>query len=241
MKTPEHAPSKSTETIERWLRLCPVFASWPVEPLQELAQSARLQRYPRGAQLVTDSSHRRDIFVVASGLLDIAATNVQGDRYLLAVLGPGQITRMVHLLEDEPQFYTYCLREAAQVVRIPGAAMRAILDARPALWKSVAIAMLTRYRLSAEVCQDQVLASTRRRVAIMLNMLVHRYRDQMVEAVCAELRLSQTDLAHMLGVARQTVGKELARLKSEGILGRASYRQITVLDLPALQRVAREG
>jgi CRP/FNR family cyclic AMP-dependent transcriptional regulator len=217
-----------------------VFAHWPVASLRELAQSARLQRYPRGSQLVTGSSHRRDIFVVASGLVEVAATNARGDKHILSVVWPGQITRLVQLLEDEPQFFSFCAREEAQVVRIPGAAMRRILDVRPELWQSVAVVMLTRYRLSAEVMQDQVLASTRRRVAIMLNILAHRYRDQMVDGACFDLHISQTDLANMLGLARQTVGKELARLKAEGVLG-SSYRQITVLDVPALQRVAAEG
>ena len=71
--------------------------------------------------------------------------------------------------------------------------------------------------------------------------LAHRYGDLEIGACNTELRISQTDLANMLGVSRQTVGKELVRLKDEGILGgNDRYRLITLLDIPGLMRIAKE-
>jgi biotin operon repressor len=45
----------------------------------------------------------------------------------------------------------------------------------------------------------------------------------------------------MLGLSRQTVAKELAQLKSEGVLGsQRDYGQITVQDMVGLLRIADE-
>ncbi|MNW09098.1 Bifunctional ligase/repressor BirA [compost metagenome] len=81
----------------------------------------------------------------------------------------------------------------------------------------------------------------RRRTAITLLNMVYRYGDESGSPHDTELRISQTDLANMLGVSRQTIGKELAQLKDEGVLGcNEGYRLITVVDLPKLHRITAE-
>jgi CRP-like cAMP-binding protein len=50
--------------------------------------------------------------------------------------------------------------------------------------------------------------------------------------------LTQDDLAHMLGTARQTVGKPLREWERQGWIA-LEYRKIAVLDSAALEAVAR--
>lgn len=235
------APQNTQEQIAHGLRACALFIDWPEDRLRELAFSSRLQRYRRNTPLVVHKGQHREILVVVSGSIEVATTNTEGAKFILSMVGPGQVTRLVHLLEDVPLLYAYDAREASEVIHIPGGVMRRILDEEPALWRNIAQLMLRRYRLSAEILQDQVLGSTRRRTAIMLVILAHRYGDLEFGAPSTELRISQTDLANMLGVSRQTTSKELARLKDEGILGCGDgYRLIRLLDLPGLLRITQE-
>jgi biotin operon repressor len=44
----------------------------------------------------------------------------------------------------------------------------------------------------------------------------------------------------MLGTSRQTVSKELTRLKAEGVVVSEGYSRITLLDWPRLLRIADE-
>ena len=234
-----HAPRNAKGQIEHWLRLCPIFLDWPADRLQELARSARMRRYRRRTQLVRES-HRREILVIASGSIEIAATNAAGDKYILAVLGPGQVARLVQL-DDVPSLFAYYAREDSQIIHIPGGAMRQMLDEEPVLWRSIAQLMLRRYHRSSGFRQDQVLASARRRMANMLIQVAQRDGYLEMGACNTELHISQTDLANMLGVSRQTINRELGRLKDEGILGgNDRYRLIKLMDIPELMRIAKE-
>jgi DNA-binding GntR family transcriptional regulator len=54
------------------------------------------------------------------------------------------------------------------------------------------------------------------------------------------LRISQSDLAAMLSVSRQTVNKELRLLEQRGLL-QAAYGRLTIVDLAGLLRLADAG
>lgn len=244
MEYPSHAPRQAEEPpLVPLLRLCPVFADWPAARLQELAASARMRHYRRRAQLPGRGSRQQDILVIVSGAVDVETTSVEGGKYTLAVLGPGQITRLVYALGDVPLLFTVHAREDARLIHIPGAALRRVLDAEPILWRSVAQFALQRFHLSVESHRDWALGSVRRRMARVLINLAHRYgsRNSRASAGGTELRITQADLASMLGVSRQTVSAELGRLKAAGVLeSGAGYRIVTLRDMPALLRIADE-
>ncbi len=239
MDYPRHASQDFQQQIQQALRLCPLFADWPADRLAELAASSCLRRYPRRTLFDVRGSDRRDVLVVASGSIEVMTTNTGGDKYILAVLGPGQVTKLVVLLGRAPRLFGCHAREDAEIVHVPGAALRQVLDAEPMLWRSLALFMLRRYRRSVEVLESQALGSARRRLALVLIMLAHGYSAEETSACDTELRLSQTELADMLGVSRQTVSKELEGLKDEGLLGWSDgYRLISLQDIPGLLRIA---
>lgn len=224
------------ELMERrmqWLRRCPVFRDWPVDRLCELARASRVQRHSRHERLPG-----RDILLVVDGSLEITSINPEGDRHMLAVSGPGQVAQLVELLGEVPRLYGYYAREDTTVIHIPSTVMECILDAEPMLWRGVARFMLRRYALGIEVRQSQVLGSLRRRLAVALFNLASCYGELAPDACNTDLHITQAELADMLGVARQSAGRELRRLAKEGVLGsRKGYRCIVVLDVPALLRI----
>lgn len=244
MEYPLHAsPHAKEQPLDQWLRLCPLFADWPASHLRELAASACVKHYRRRAPLTARGGREQDIFMVVSGAIDMEVTNEEGGRYTLAVLGSGQITRLLHLLGDVPQLLTAHAREDSRIIHIPAAAMRRVLDAEPILWRSVARFALQRFHLSVESRRDWALGSVRRRLVLVLINLAHRYGDlgSRGQPSDTELRITQADLASMLGVSRQTVARELKRLKDEGVVGgRAGYRLVILRDMTALLRIAQE-
>ena len=244
MENPQQRLRSRQEEIARRLRTCPLFLDWPADRLRELAGQARMRRHPRGMALATRESQRRETLVVVSGSVEISATNPGGDKYTLAVLGPGQITGLVFLLDDIPARFTRHAREDSQIIHIPCAALRQVLDAEPILWRGVAQLTLRRHFLDIEGLEGQVLGPLRRRIAVILLNLAHSHGERHAEIAPrhTELRVSQADLSNMLGVSRQTISKELAALRDEGILGDSDgYRQITLLDMPGLLRIAGEN
>lgn len=218
-------------------------------------KSARLERYGRRTQVLAHDRHRRELLVVVSGCLEISSMSSGGRKYVNALLGPGQVAPLVRLLEEVPLAYDYHAHEDSVIVHLPCDAVIAVLDAEPVLWRDVAKLGLQRQRLSIVLLQNQMLNSVHGRVAATLMSLVHFYggqgqgqgqgtesatsavRPEEGEAVGPLVRLSQTDLAAMLGLSRQTINKELGRLVEEGAID-MRYKRIRIVDAERLARIA---
>jgi len=223
--------------LERALRWNELFSRWPDARRADLMKSARLERYSRRTQVLAHDRHRRELLVVVSGCLEISSMSTHGRKYVNALLGPGQVAPLVRLLDDVPLAYDYHAHEDSVIVHLPCDAVIAVLDAEPILWRDVAKLGLQRQRLSIVLLQNQMLNSIRGRVAATLMSLIHFYSGQGDGDATPLVRLSQNDLAAMLGLSRQTINKELGRLVEEGAID-MSYKRIRIVDAERLARIA---
>ncbi|WP_399680108.1 Crp/Fnr family transcriptional regulator [Xenophilus sp.] len=226
--------------MARALQWNELFSHWPDAQREELLKSARMERYRRRTQVLSHDRHRRELLVVVSGCLEISSVSDLGRKYVNALLGPGQVAPVVRLLEDVPLAYDYHAHEDSVIIHLPSDAVIAVLDAMPILWRDVARLGLRRQRMSVAMLQAQTLGSIRRRVAATLAGLVEIYGLQQQEGVDLRVRLSQHDLAAMLGLSRQTINKELGALVDEGLI-ELSYKRMVVRDPAALRRIGAEG
>ena len=161
-----------------------------------------------------------------------------GQRFLLSMYGPGDITSLLRLLTDAPFHFGFHAREPSTVVHLPCDAMMAVLDAHPILWKDLCLLMLARTQQSILLQQQRSSGQMKQMVADAVVQLVRaRGLDTAAPgAVC--VRVSQTELAAMLSVSRQTVNKVLQALCQAGLL-RVHYGRLEGINLGRLERVAR--
>ena len=224
------------ELIRRALGGCEMLCDWPADAVYALAANARLERYHRRAII---ERHRREALVVVSGRLEVEAIDPAGSRFVLHIVGPGEITCLLRLI-DSPDFIYDCMaHDGTVVVHLPVDALRAVLDAHPLLWRGLCMLMMQRLH-------TQILRQQRRAFGQMDNHVA----DLLVELACTQgrlgedglvgLRLSQSDIAAMLAVSRQTVNKELRALAQRGLID-VDYGRITVRDLEELKRIAGRG
>lgn len=223
--------------IDTALRQTPLFAAWPPAVLSTLAAAGRSLHCTRRTALLR-SRQRRELLVVVSGLVEISRTSEDGRKHLLGFLGAGAVAPLVRLLEDVPLGYDYHAHAAADVVVLPCSAMFAVLADEPILWRDIALLGLRRQRDSIAALHEQALGSTRRRIAGTLLTLARDTGTPLRDGAVLRIGLTQTDLATMLGLSRQTLNKALRELAGEGVV-EAVYRRVTLLDVGALERIAR--
>lgn len=223
--------------IRRAIGLCGLMRNWPREALDSLAQAAWLGRYKRREPILVNQPRRREIFIVASGAVAVDSVDANGTRFWLSTFTPGEAGSLIRLLEDQVFVYSFHATQSTVLVHIPCEPMRAVLDAHPLLWKDVCLVALQR-------SHEQILQRRRRdlgrldqRVADTVLQLARQQTPGHTPAAGLNIQATQSDLAAMLSVSRQTVNKELARLTLNGLL-RVEYGRLTLLDAPALQRLA---
>lgn len=235
--------STTLALICKGLRSCSLFAPWPDLVIDRIARIARLARYERGAVVLPEGRDRRELKLVLSGRLAVSDVNAGGSKFMLSLIGPGEIVGLVRLLKQGGRLYDYEAHEDTMVIHLPSEALEAVLDQTPALWKDVALLAMERQRDSIVAMQRGALAGVQQRLAMILVQVAkgessHPRRGNARSTEAQVLHLSQSDLAHMVSVSRQTINKEIGQMARKGIV-EASYGQLTVLDMQALRRIAR--
>lgn len=225
--------------MARALQWTEFFSHWSQERRDDLLKSARLEHYRRRTPVLAQNRHRRELLVVVSGCLEISCVSGVGRKYLDTLLGPGQVSPLARLVEDAPVGYDYHAHEDSVIIHLPRSALIDALDADPILWREVARLAVKRQQSSTMALWAHTLGSIRRRVAAtLMNLAEHHGLDQ-ADGVDLRVRLSQHDLAAMLGLSRQTVSKELRALADARVI-ETRYKKVTVLDQSALRRIATE-
>lgn len=237
-KTTSH-PNQN-QLLERALRWSDLCAGWSDEHIAAVVRIARLEQYARGMQVMAHDPRRRELWMVASGCLEISRVNPAGRRFMIGLAGAGATVAVVRLLEDDAVVpFDYFAHDDSVVVALPCSPLRQILDAAPLLWRSVAQLMLLRYRDSLVARSDIALGSLAQRTAATLVWLAGMHGTESSDGgVVLKVRVSQGDLASMLGVTRQSMNKELRAFHSQGWVESDSYSRIKILRLQALKDFA---
>lgn len=219
------------------LGLCPLMNRWPGEVLDKLAAVAHLGRYDRRTPIMVGERSRREVLLVAAGRLEVEGVNASGHRFVLSMHGPGEIVGLVRLLKNIRFVYDFQVHEGTVLVHLPGDPLLAILDEHPQLWRDVCLLMLSRLHEQIATQQRRALGQTANHVADALVHLALAHGQAVKGGSALSLRISQSDLAAMLAMSRQTVNKELHALALCGAID-AAYGRIIVRDLDALRRAA---
>ena len=231
-----HSQVQLVERALRWSDLC---TGWDDEHIAAVREIARLDTYDRGMQVMPHDPRRRELWMVASGCLEISRVSPSGRRFMIGLAGAGMTVAVVRLLDEEDVLpFDYFAHDDSVVVHLPCQPLRQILDAAPILWRNVAQLMLSRYRDNLIVRSDLALGSLAQRTAAMLVTLARMHRVESEGGVILKVRVSQGDLASMLGVTRQSMNKELRAFQERGWIESDSYSRITIRRLQALKEYA---
>lgn len=236
---PTDSTADTTALLRRAIGLCSLMRNWPREALDQIAQAAWLRHYERREPILVNQPRRREIFIVVSGAVAVDSVDADGARFLLTTFAPGEAGGLIRLLEDRVFVYSYHAPQPTVLVHIPCKPMRVVLDAHPLLWKDVCLVALQRSHEQILQQRRRGLGRLEQRVADAVLQLVHQQAPADAPGAGLIVQATQSDLAAMLSVSRQTVNKELARLQERGLL-RVDYRRLVLLEPGALRHLAED-
>jgi CRP/FNR family transcriptional regulator len=176
----------------------------------ELLGQARPLSAAGGELLVQKGDALSDVYLVTAGVLRIYALSTDGKEATLYRLRPGEVCLLSLNAAFTGGLYPANVRvesEAAEVLRIPGGLLRRLFGVEPA------VQALVLGSLTATVGEliDQLDRA-------LLSSLRERLVDHLARTADSAGRTATThqDLADSLGVSREAVSRELARLRRGG-------------------------
>jgi CRP-like cAMP-binding protein len=218
-----------------------IFSELADSELEQIRALARLQRYPARAVIVAQGDDSSDLFLVVDGRLRVSSSNANGDEVVLSIMGPGDVFGEMALLDGEPRSATVTTLEACQVLVIEARAFHALLRRMPALAASLMKVMARRIRDLTDRTQDVALLDVESHLAKIVLALAARFGDHRRSGETAiTLRLSQQELASMVGATRELVNRRLRAWAQRGIVEQVSGA-LVIKQEGALKAMIGEG
>lgn len=182
----------------------------------DTASASKVLEAEAGEEFVHEGQVLDGLYVIASGAVAIGVHHIDGRRYLRRYAGGGQVYGMLSMLDGKgsPQFYMS--RIATKIIVVPKAVILAVLERHPALWWGLVRQWAVYHRNHLDAIHQLAFESLRVRLVRALFDYATQFGAAEAPQTQAELRITQDEIAALLGVTRQTVSRELKRLEREG-------------------------
>ncbi len=171
-------------------------------------------------------------FGVVSGLLKMSSGDPRGHAMTFTGIPPGAWFGEGTVLKREPYRYHIEALRASVVAGLPVDTFHWLLDHSIAFNRFVMNQLNERLAQFIAARENDRLDNPEQRVAHSLAAL---FNPVLYPSVGSVLRITQQELAYLVGLSRQRVNEALARLQANGCVA-LEYGGLRVLDLDALRR-----
>ena len=222
---------------EELIRDVPLLARLPEAELRALASHGRMRTYRSGAVLFREGDHGDSLHIVVEGGVRVVVLSPAGDEATIALLGPGEFVGDLALLDGRVRSASAIASQPTRTLVVTRANFRRWLTQRPRAALALLETLSLRVRRTDEALADLTFLDVPHRLAKwLLDMAAAQLAVAPARGPTADVRLrvTQAELASMLGVSRESVNKQLNRFARKGwiVLRRGS---VTLTDMEALQ------
>lgn len=221
-------------------RLCanPWFAGLSPGVRQALVQASHRQRLHAGEYVFRQGDRGAHFLTLLHGGLKASTLREDGKEAILAVLEPGHWFGEASMLDGLPRTHDVMATRDSELLGIDQPSFdQLMLDNGFA--RAVCVLQAQHTRLVYRLLEDAMLRSTRARIVSRLEQLARG--DVSIDGAQRQVvRITQDDLAMMLGISRQTLSLELRELVAAGAL-ELGYRQMRILSRDKLRELATRG
>lgn len=220
---------------EEFLRQVSLFHSLRPEDIQRLCSSIRTQSLEKGEVLFRKGSKGTVLYIIKKGRIKIVLPSRSGDEVILAIFSETDFFGEMALLDGIPRSADAVALEASELFILSRSDfLTFLMDNRNAI-QSILASLSMRLRKTDDHLEDTCFLNISGRFAKKLIELAETYNPEDDGPLSIDLDLTQSELASMIGATRESVNKELRRLREKGLITTMGNR-IQIINLERLQR-----
>jgi len=206
-----------------------LFAGLDAAQLEQLARSAQLRTYARGTIIVSEGDPALGLFVVQQGALKVYLMDEHGREVTLSLLHPGDYFGELALLDEAPRSASVATLERSELLQISRAAFLGLLDSHPTCARVLMRNLVARIRSLTDNVRALALVDVFGRIARLFESLAVPHEDHWV----IERKLTQQDIANLVGASREMVNRILRDLVIGGYITMDHHQIALKRKLPA--------
>jgi CRP-like cAMP-binding protein len=215
-----------------FLKSIPYFSGLSEAGIEAISRYAFEKKAERGDILVFEGQPSEDLFFVAEGVVKVFKTSADGKEQIFSIIRPGESFNDVPVLDDGANLFSAEAMGPVVLRGIKKKDMRAIVRENPQVAINVVQVLSRRVQELVSLVEDLSFRHVTSRVAKMLLGYIGRGPDS-----AERPRLTQQEMAAMIGTAREMVGRSLKTLEEEGAI-KIERNRIIITNQKALREQA---
>ncbi len=212
-----------------------LFAHLPKEIQTKLHSVMHVQTFESGEPIFHQGATASGIYAVIHGRVKIVRVTPDGYESILCVRQPGEYFCPVPVLDGKPQLGTAIAMGEVTILWVECQKFHALCREHPQLLSTVQGDCLAEVRYLLNRLETFAFRTIRERLVITLLDEVRHQHAEVKEPIV--LKMSQQELAGLIGASRESVSRSLKRLEREGMI-ELSRGKVRILNLEKLSRVA---
>jgi len=212
------------------LRTMAYFTGLDEAALEGVRHLFREHSFPKGTQFLSEGDRSDSLYFIVSGLVKVFKTSADGKEQIFRIIRPGESFNDVPVLSGGINLVSAEAMGPVVLNGIKKKDLEAIIRERPQVALNVIQVLSRRVQELVALVEDFSFRHVTSRVAKMLL----EYADHKAGE---GPRLTQQEMAAMIGTAREMVGRSLKNLEGAGTI-RMERNRIIIADQQALKELA---
>jgi CRP/FNR family transcriptional regulator, cyclic AMP receptor protein len=199
------------------LRSLQFFSKLDERDIDSLAGHARTERHPAGSLIFAKGSPGRSMMTVLHGSVRISSSSASGKEVVLNIVNPGEVFGEIALLDGRERTADAVAIADCDLLVLDRRDFLPVLLGKPEFCVALLELLCRRLRQTSVQVEDALFEKLDSRMAKALLRLAGAAKEAAVPAP-VPIRISQQQLANMVGASREGVNRMLRIWERDGIV-----------------------
>lgn len=217
------------------LRKIPLFESFSQSALEHLSASLRIQMLRKKQALFRKGDEGTALYIVKKGKIKIVLPSKLGEEVILSIFSEGDFLGEMSLFDRKPRSADAVAMEESEVYVLNRTDFYSLLQQHETAIQCVLSSLSERLRKTNDLLESVSSLSVSAKLAKKLMELGRDFGERNKDVVRIGLRLTQQEMADLVGATRESINKELKIMRDKGLISTVSG-YIQLHDLERLER-----
>lgn len=212
----------------------------PTEAQAAFAQAAHIRKFSGGQVVYTQADRGDEMYRIASGSIRLSGFGSDGRQLIYLLFEEGDCFGISSVIDGEPRLQTAEALGDTQLQAVKRSTLNKLREDHPAFNDAIMRLLTGHLRMMADYFASSHLDE-------MSDRLLQRILDaasvagvECEEGIRLSHRLSQSELAMMVGASRQSVNRALQNFQNEGLLT-LRYGSLIIRDLERVRALRKKS
>ncbi len=225
-------------SLAKLRRVVPLFAGFGPSDFESIEKCLVRRRYPAGQTLFHMGDEGGSLHFIERGRVKVTIPSSSGEELILAILGAGNLLGELSLFDGKPRSATVQALEDTETLCLHREDLLELMRGRFDVVEKILVVLAGRIRDTDTLLADKHFLDITARLAKKILDLGDTFGVQEGGQVRIGVKITQKDLASMIGATRESINKQLKALRDQGLV-RISGGTIEILKRERLVQKAR--